>query len=212
MEFTVYNLGVQFGESFFRRLKPVLRIVIPILSFNDVKSIDDSSLLAGVFLALVQQIAMNEDQVTGFNFSRDIVMLVFWLILSIAIYRREPRPVIIHHLCTGIARLTNKSLFYWCPAMRPWQKTETSVLKSSIFKGIPEAHSGRGVSVQESRVLVIISPCNSSSARRYTHLVRWHGTTDFWLFADDHALETSWILEAKTACHGRWADLASIMV
>jgi hypothetical protein len=41
--------------------------------------------------------------------------------------------------------------------------------------------------------------------------MRRHGTTDFWLFANDHALQTSWVLEAKTASYSRWADLASVV-
>lgn len=151
--FSIFDLGIQFSESFLWRLKPVLRIVIPILSFDDMESVDDSSLLTGVFLTLVQQVAVNEDQVTGLDLSRDVVMLVFWLILTITICRGEPRSIIIHHLCASIALLTDKSIFYWRPAMRAWQETETSVLKRGIFQGVPEAHSGRRVSIQESRVL-----------------------------------------------------------
>ena len=45
-----------------------------------------------------------------------------------------------------------------------------------------------------------------------TYLMRRHGATDFWLFADDHALQTSWVLKAKTASYSRWADLTSIVV
>ncbi|KAI6748801.1 hypothetical protein HG531_007748 [Fusarium graminearum] len=110
------------------------------------ESVDDSSLLTGVFLTLVQQVAVNEDQVTGLDLSRDVVMLVFWLILTITICRGEPRSIIIHHLCASIALLTDKSIFYWRPAMRAWQETETSVLKRGIFQGVPEAHSGRRTS------------------------------------------------------------------
>lgn len=118
--FSIFDLGIQFSESFLWRLKPVLRIVIPILSFDDMESVDDSSLLTGVFLTLVQQVAVNEDQVTGLDLSRDVVMLVFWLILTITICRGEPRSIIIHHLCASIALLTDKSIFYWRPAMRAW--------------------------------------------------------------------------------------------
>ena len=61
LEHTVFSLGVQFSEPLLGRLKPVLLIVILILTFNDMERIDDSSLLTCVLLALVQQVAVNED-------------------------------------------------------------------------------------------------------------------------------------------------------
>src|SRR5271163_97684 len=57
-----------------RYLQPIL-LIITLGPFNDMKRIDDSSFLAQVLLALVKQIAVDQNQSPSLDFTKHVVFL-----------------------------------------------------------------------------------------------------------------------------------------
>lgn len=57
----VFLLGVQLGESPLRRLQPVPLVVFRLSSLDNVKRVNDSSLLTQILFTLVKQIPVNQD-------------------------------------------------------------------------------------------------------------------------------------------------------
>lgn len=55
------SVSIHLRETFGRRLQPILLIIRCALALDDVEGVDDPALLAEILLALVEQIAVDED-------------------------------------------------------------------------------------------------------------------------------------------------------
>lgn len=160
------------------------------------KGINDPPLQAGIPLTLVQQVAVNQDQVAGPDLPGDILVVPLRAgppLPAVLAPVGKPRPLVVDHLGADAARLPHQSLPDGRPALRPGQEAQAAVLQGRVLERVPEARGARGVRVQKGRVLV-----------------RRHGGPNLGLLADDHALEAPGVPVAQGAGDVGGAELAGV--
>lgn len=181
---------IQPRESPLRRLQPIpLIILVPLPLLNNMKSINNPPLFAQIPLTLVKQIPMNQHQITRLHLPHDVLFFLYLFILPILHLPRIPRKLsslILHHLRPRPPP-SDQPLPDPTPKMAPRQKTQTPILPRRILKRIPKPNRRRRVGVQKRAILM-----------------RRHRSPYLGLLADNHALQTPWVLEPEILCYIFW--------
>lgn len=183
---------IQPRETLSGWLQPV-SLVIPLVALNHVERVNVPAFPAGVLLALVQDVTMDEDERSRFDLAHIILLflvhdLIFWLtsrgaIDTILQILGEPRTFVVNE--AGPLSGSHKPLLDGSALMATSCKAQAPVLRCRVFQRVPPSHRTRRIGIQKCAVLV------------------WrHGAAYLGLLAYDHGLEHSRIAERKRSCNG----------
>ena len=171
--------SIQPGESSLGRLQPIPAIVdTAFASFDDMKGVDHPPLVRNILLALVQQVAMYQDQ----SPLLDLTQLVH-LLLDLGVFLETLRPLpslVVSKPRAGVLLRSHKSISDGRALVAPRCKGQAAIFDRAVLECIPEPHGRRWVRVQERTVLMGRDPA-----------------ADFGLFADDHGLQDARVSESK---------------
>jgi hypothetical protein len=169
-------------------LQPV-SLVILLLALDNMERVYVPALLACVLLALVEDVAVDENQRASLDLTHIVRFLLVdhlipLLVVALWCYAlRKSGPVVVDE-AGSIAR-SHKPLLNRSSLVAPSSKAKTPVFFGSILKGIPPTDRARRISIQECAILM-----------------GRHRTAYLGLLADDHGLEDSWIAEPERRGNG----------
>ena len=148
--------------------------------------VDISALVAGVLLALVKNVAMNEHQRTGLHLAHIVYLILVCSRLGPQVFG-ELRPFVVDEAGPLLAVLAgpHEPLLDRRAPVAPCCEAQASVLFRRVLKRIPIPYGAGRVCVQEGAVLM-----------------GRHCATNFWLLADDHGLKDTRVAETEIACDG----------
>lgn len=148
------------------------------MTFDHVERVDESTLSTQILFTLVQQIAVYQDQRPCLDFAE---LVGFILLRSFGLRMMRPLAILYIFKSGTSFGLSNESRCHRGSLVGPLGEAQAAVVDSGILQGDPKAYSARRVRVQEGTILM------------------WRdGASNFGLFAYDHALQHSWIMETNS--------------